>query len=382
MRERRQRIHAQRARRRGDHLDLKQARLAGLAAAVSNGIGIAGVANQAAIAPFRLINGSALGDSKIGAALAYRNDVITVKNNSWGAKSFADFADYGPLVFEGNAPADVRENLPLGAALQRVPASIPNQAAVWLGAPNSIKGPTTAVFRRQSGSHLLVVSQSEERTATLLSVALVSLAAQFPRNAAHFVVLDSTPSGFPQRECLERLLQAVPHTVVSAGNSNLMETMAGLAEELKQRADNETAGPEVFVLVHGLQNFKKLRAEDEFGFSSSDSAGSPTPAATLLNLITEGSARGFHLVATCDTCNNVSRFLGRKTLSEFEMRVVFQMSASDSASLIDAPAAASLGLHRALYYNDREGSLETFRPYAQPDGEWLESVMQQLQARI
>ena len=75
--------------------------VAGLAAAVSNGIGIAGVANQAAIAPFRLINGSALGDSKIGAALAYRNDVITVKNNSWGAKSFADFADYGPLVFEG-----------------------------------------------------------------------------------------------------------------------------------------------------------------------------------------------------------------------------------------------------------------------------------------
>ncbi|MEI6074086.1 MAG: FtsK/SpoIIIE domain-containing protein [Verrucomicrobiota bacterium] len=287
----------------------------------------------------------------------------------------------GPLVFEGNAPADVRENLPLGAALQRVPASIPNQAAVWLGAPNSIKGPTAAVFRRQSGSHLLVVSQSEERTATLLSVALVSLAAQFPRNAAHFVVLDNTPAGFPQRECLERLLQAVPHTVVSAGNGNLMETMAGLAEELKQRADNETAGPEIFVLVHGLQNFKKLRAEDEFGFSSSDSAGSPTPAATLLNLITEGSARGFHLVATCDTYNNVSRFLGRKTLSEFEMRVVFQMSASDSASLIDAPAAASLGLHRALYYNDREGSLETFRPYAQPDGEWLESVTQQLQAR-
>jgi len=61
-------------------------------------------------------------------------------------------------------------------------------------------------------------------------------------------------------------------------------------------------------------------------------------------------------------------------LSEFEMRVVFQMSASDSASLIDAPAAATLGLHRALFYNDREGSLETFRPYAQPDPAWLEQV--------
>jgi len=70
----------------------------------------------------------------------------------------------------------------------------------------------------------------------------------------------------------------------------------------------------------------------------------------------------------------VSRYLGRKTLSEFEMRVVFQMSASDSASLIDSPNAATLGLNRALFYNDREGSLETFRPYAQPDGGWIESL--------
>jgi hypothetical protein len=74
----------------------------------------------------------------------------------------------------------------------------------------------------------------------------------------------------------------------------------------------------------------------------------------------------------------MSRFLGRKALSEFEMRVVFQMSAADSASLIDAPAASTLGLNRALYYNDREGSLETFRPYAQPDGGWIENVAKQL----
>jgi hypothetical protein len=51
--------------------------------------------------------------------------------------------------------------------------------------------------------------------------------------------------------------------------------------------------------------------------------------------------------------------------------VVFQMSASDSASLIDAPDAATLGLHRALYYNEREGSLETFRPYAPPGDDWI-----------
>jgi len=278
----------------------------------------------------------------------------------------------GPIVFEGNAPAEVRENIPLRLALQKPVAQIPVQAAAWLGAPNSIKGPTEAVFRRQSGGNLLVVGQSEERTTTILAVALVSLAAQFPRGAVRFVVLDSMPPGFPERELLARIIHAVPAETVLAGNGNLAEVMAGLAAELKRRAENEASGPEIFVLIQGLQNFKKLRQEDEFSFSGGDTAGSP--AATLLNLITEGSARGIHIIVTCDTYNNVSRYLGRKTLSEFEMRVVFQMSASDSASLIDAPAASTLGLHRALFYNDREGRLETFRPYAQPDGGWIEDL--------
>jgi hypothetical protein len=279
----------------------------------------------------------------------------------------------GPIVFEGNAPADVQENIPLRLALQKVPSQIPAQAGVWLGAPNSIKGPTEAVFRRQSGGNLLVVGQSEERTTTILAVSLVSLAAQFPKDGARFVVFDSTPPGFPQREFLERIVKTVPHETVQGSNSNLAEVMTSLAEELKRRAENESAGPEIFVLIQGLQNFKKLRQEDEFSFSSS-SGDAPTPAAILLNLITEGSARGIHVIVTCDTYNNVSRYLGRKTLSEFEMRVVFQMSASDSASLIDSPNAATLGLNRALFYNDREGSLETFRPYAQPDGGWIESL--------
>ena len=83
---------------------------------------------------------------------------------------------------------------------------------------------------------------------------------------------------------------------------------------------------------------------------------------------------GIHVIATCDTFNNVNRFLGRKALSEFEMRVLFQMSANDSASLIDNPKASTLGLHRALFYNEHEGYLETFRPYALPPSSWIEAV--------
>jgi hypothetical protein len=68
-------------------------------------------------------------------------------------------------------------------------------------------------------------------------------------------------------------------------------------------------------------------------------------------------------------------------LSEFEVRVVFQMSANDSASLIDSPKASMLGLHRALLYNEHEGSLETFRPYAMPESQWIEQIAARLRGR-
>jgi len=190
-------------------------------------------------------------------------------------------------------------------------------------------------------------------------------------------LLDSTTPESPEREFLDRVVQAVPHELVRVKGGDVADAMNTLAEELKRRSGDEQSnnGPETFVLIQDLQNYKKLRQEDEFSFSTTDEA---SPASTLLKLISEGPAHGIHVIVTCDSFNNVNRFLGRKNLSEFEMRVLFQMSASDSASLIDSPDAATLGMHRALYYNDREGYTEMFRPYARPGNEWIERVTKQL----
>ena len=279
----------------------------------------------------------------------------------------------GPFVFEGNAPADVAENATLRALLEAKAARPPAQGRIWLGAPNSIKGPTEAVFQKQSGNNLLVVGQNAEASLSMLALALVALGAQYPRGAVRFVLLDSTTPESPEREFLDRVVQAVPHEIVRLKGGEVAEAMNTLAEDLKRRGEEEQAAgaPETFVLIHDLQNYKKLRQEDEFSFSSTDTA---SPASILLSLISDGPAHGIHVIATCDSFNNVNRFLGRKNLSEFEMRVLFQMSASDSASLIDSPDAATLGLHRALYYNDREGYTEMFRPYARPGNEWIEGA--------
>jgi hypothetical protein len=151
--------------------------------------------------------------------------------------------------------------------------------------------------------------------------------------------------------------------------------MAGLGAELAARTP--TSGrdaPEVFLLVHDLQRFKALRPEDDFKFSLDDEPAAISPSKAFSDLLGEGGPCGMHVIVSTDTWNNVSRWIPRKLMAEFEMRVLFQMSANDSANLIDSPAATTLGLHRALFHNEHLGTLETFRPYAMPDSVWLEEL--------
>jgi S-DNA-T family DNA segregation ATPase FtsK/SpoIIIE len=145
-----------------------------------------------------------------------------------------------PSSFEGSAPADPRKSAARRPA-PRPPAAVPDQARVWLGAPNSIKGPTEAVFKRQSGNNLLLVGQSEERTLNLLAIALATLALQYPRGQARFIILDSTPPGFPQRDYFQQAIAAVPHEVIQVNNANLTDVMAGLSADLKQRGRPKAA---------------------------------------------------------------------------------------------------------------------------------------------
>ena len=281
-----------------------------------------------------------------------------------------------PIVFEGNAPAEVRDNADLAAALHSHPNSRPPTARAWLGAPNSIKGPTAALFQRQSGSHLLITGQSTERTITLAGIALLSLAAQYPPDAAEFVILDPHDPASDTASLFQRLATLLPHRIRIANPAEAPVLLSELAAALDDRA--ATSGrdaSEVFLIIHDLQRFKALRPDDDFRFSLDDDASAgPNPAQAFANLLNEGGPAGMHVIAAIDTWNNVSRWIPRKLLGEFEMRVLFQMSINDSSNLIDSPAAATLGMHRALFHNEHYGTLETFRPYAMPDPAWLEEI--------
>jgi hypothetical protein len=79
---------------------------------------------------------------------------------------------------------------------------------------------------------------------------------------------------------------------------------------------------------------------------------------------------GVHTLVWCDTVMNLTRTLERRALREFGLRVAFQMSAEDSSTLLDTPAAGKLGPYRALFYSEDEGRLEKFRPYGLPIEGW------------
>ena len=281
------------------------------------------------------------------------------------------FEGAGPIVFEGNAPADIRENSALRSLLSGAAPASSAPPRCWIGAPNSIKGPTEIVFHPRSGNHLLIVGQRDETITTMLAVTLIALAAQHPDGKAKFFLFHTGGTG--AGDLLAEVSGSLPVTVVQP--NDVARVMNELAEELRARSEGTAPAdaPPVFVIIHGLQKFKKLRHEDDFDFSGGSNS-SPSPGAQLNALIAEGSSHGIHLIVTFDTFNNIGRSLNRKALAEFEMRVVFQMSANDSASLIDSPQAGNLGLHRALFYNEHEGYLETFRPYAAPAPGWVEET--------
>ena len=107
----------------------------------------------------------------------------------------------------------------------------------------------------------------------------------------------------------------------------------------------------------------------------------PKPDKQFAVLLSEGRAVGLHTVFWSDTPITVERTLDRGAMRQFDHRILFQMSASDSSNLIDSPLANRLGTHRALLYSEEQGTFEKCRPYEVPNEAWLEFLAEHLKKR-
>jgi hypothetical protein len=289
-----------------------------------------------------------------------------------------------PIVFEGNEPADFRQNPSL---LQQL-APVKYAAGVvapftWLGDPVAIKAPTAIAFRRQSGSNIIIVGQNEESAMAMTALSMVSLAAQLSPKAVSFYLLDGTPADAQYHGYLASVAAALPHRTKIVDYRVVQQAIHEIARELARRQANEAANPpSIFIVVFGLQRYRSLRkSEESFGFSSGDEEKPIDSGKEFADLMRDGPANGIHIMTWIDTATALDRAVDRGSMRELDNRILFQMSATDSSNLIDSPAGNKLGANRALAYSEEQGSMEKFRPYALPNAQWLAEVKGKLEGK-
>ena len=243
-----------------------------------------------------------------------------------------------------------------------------------------IEPPTQLTLRRQSGNNLLIVGQDEPLALGILATASIALSAQQQGTQPCVTVLDGTRPESPDQNAWSDLANALPGKIAVARPGSETTVIAALAEEVEQRSESPTtAHAPRFLIVHDLSQFRALRqTEDEFSFSSSSSNKPPAVDKQFRNLLREGPEVGVHVLLWCDSYNGLTRFVDRLTLREIDYRIALQMSAADSTSLIDSPAAGRIGQQRAVFYRDDLGTQVKFRPYGRPATEWIAWVAQHL----
>ena len=283
-----------------------------------------------------------------------------------------------PIVFEGHEPASLEESTSLEKAIASAPAgAAPRSVECWIGEPVSIRPPLASCYRRQSGSHLLVVSRDEVEGVGILAASLLGLLAQHSPETASFLVADFASEAGTWGEQVLQLASILPHPIRVVGRRELpgalhqwVLDMDGLAKSEQPPSENR------FLIVQGLQRARDLRPDD----TSFQGSG---PAQEFMKLLREGPESGVHVLAWCDTVPNAMRALGRKGLGEFALRVGGVMANDDSQNLLDDSAAARLDRpHRMIFFDeDRPGALEKFRPYALPDAGWLDTFIERIAAR-
>lgn len=275
----------------------------------------------------------------------------------------------GPcFVFEGSAPADPRDSPALRGLRDAggVPAAGDGPATprAFLGEPIAIDDAASVEFPRLNGAHALILGQDADAQLGLAVAMLLSLAAVHPAARARFVVASGSTDPAHDRTVRETL-ELLPHGVALVPQRDLDAALAELHAELKRRMEEgDVNAPATFVFLLGIERFRQLRrSDDDFSFSMSDEPAPAKPDAMLGDLLRDGPTVGLHLIVGCDRAASLEQVFDRRALREFDHRVLFQMSATDSASVIDGGDAAELGPCRALLCREDRGTVTRFRPY-------------------
>jgi len=263
------------------------------------------------------------------------------------------------IVFEGNAPADIKDNLQLQYLVDSASYTAEkSQYLAWIGEPIEIKKHTAVSFKKQSRSNMLVVGQNEELASAMLINSIISLAAQIKPGEVEFHILDFTKSESEWSEIVNFIPNILPHDIYIQNRRNahkMIKDVHGRVERQMASTDNDKSIP-LFLFIFGIQRARELRSTDGYTLSEQ--------AELLVHIMANGPDFGIHTVCWCDTYKNIERIIGRN-VQEFDFRVAMKMTVSESNDFIDTPDANKLEQYRCLLYDEgRTAHLEKFRPYS------------------
>ena len=280
------------------------------------------------------------------------------------------------VVFEGNSSPDAQHNAELAGLIGTTWSARPPVGMVCLGTPVAIKAATMVALRRQAGSNLVVVSKNSDMATALANLSLLSLASGLPPADATFYLLDFSKADAAGHGRLAKFGAAIPHRCSVGRKRELPAFIEEVAKTLEKRVglDDAAACPAVYLIIDGVQRARDLRA-DPFGLTG---VAEDSPSAGFARIVTDGPDVGIHTLLTVDTYTNLSRVVDHRLLREFDLRVVSQMGQQDSGNLVESTAAAQLGPHVALLYDEGENRSEKFRPFSLPDCEWMEQIAEML----
>ena len=260
------------------------------------------------------------------------------------------------VVFEGNTLAQFEKTR---AAMLHAETESAGPR-VLLGESVAIAPPVAPMLTKRSGANMLVVGPQATSAYGMLASGAITFAAT---GGARVIVLDATPEEDPDYRRIERAIEGRGENIEvhrAADASRIVSEINGIVQ-----SRGGHAGDPVLLVIAGLHRLRELRKNEDFGFSLDDDGGA-SPDRELANTLLEGPASGVWAMVWCDTLTNLERTFERGTIREFGMRVLMQMSASDSTMLMDSSAASNLGANRAFFTDDVEGSEIKFRPVQAP----------------
>ena len=286
-----------------------------------------------------------------------------------------------PVVFEGNGPARLEEDAALAELCARPFRPADAELRAGVGQASSLSGAAEIRFPTSAGGNLLVLGQNRAAAAASCGAILLGILARHQPSGIRCLIVDGEDASGPFAAYIARLQATLPHAPTRLEGREAAAAVIEVATILERRASGEDpARTPVFLVAFALQRLRQLRADEDAGFGAS-AAGEP-PSERFLKIIASGAEYGVHVIAWSDSLASIQRALPRRALKDFDRRILFQMSASDSMEIIDDEAASRLGLHTALSVSLMDGSLEKFRPFALPEPGFIEGLGAQLASRF